>query len=84
MTLLLSVLQFTLWRLCDTSVVCVTVYIVEIVVKILALGPHGYFSCGWNRSVTVLGTFLIPCNNTFNLTTSPPVSSSSWLPCGPG
>ena len=31
MTLLLSVLQFTLLRLCDTSVVCATVYIVEIV-----------------------------------------------------
>ena len=30
-TLLLSVLQFTLWRLCDTSVVCGTVYVVEIV-----------------------------------------------------
>ena len=109
MTLLLSVLQFTLWRLChfcvwqfcclcynlhgpflstlcDTSAVCVTVYIVEIVVKILALGPHGYFSCGWNRSVPVFGivlipyidiivlSILIPCNKTLILTTSPSVS----------
>ena len=31
MRLVLSVLQFALWRLCDTSVDCVTVYTVEIV-----------------------------------------------------
>ncbi|KAK2179684.1 hypothetical protein NP493_477g01020 [Ridgeia piscesae] len=31
------------------AVIFVAIYIVEIVLKILALGPHGYFSCGWNR-----------------------------------
>ncbi|KAI0215901.1 hypothetical protein LSAT2_032036 [Lamellibrachia satsuma] len=53
------------------AVTFLAIYIVEIVLKILALGPHGYFTCGWNRFdflvvlVSAVGLLLELADRTF-------------------